>query len=57
MSVVISVKVPKKIKEELERLGINYTEEIRRFLAELIRREKARRVFMEVKELRKSHLN
>ena len=53
MSVVISVKVPKKIKEELERLGINYTEEIRRFLAELIRREKARRVFMEVKELRK----
>ncbi len=42
MSVVISVRVRKELKEELERLGIDYAEAVRRFLEELVAREKRR---------------
>ena len=41
---VISVSVPRRLKEELERLGIDYAEEIRRFLEARVREERARRV-------------
>jgi antitoxin component of RelBE/YafQ-DinJ toxin-antitoxin module len=34
--VVISVRVRKELKEELERLGIDYAEAVRRFLEELV---------------------
>ena len=56
MSVVISVRVPKKLKEEMDRLSgkVNWSEEIRRFLErrveELRRRqalEKVRKMLME----------
>ncbi|BAN90240.1 type II toxin-antitoxin system CcdA family antitoxin [Aeropyrum camini] len=43
-SAVISVRVPRKLKEELEILGINYSRAVREFLEELVRREKARRL-------------
>ncbi|MGC9130868.1 MAG: antitoxin, partial [Pyrobaculum sp.] len=41
MSVVIGVRVPRRLKEELEKLGINYAEEIRRYLEQRVREEKA----------------
>ncbi|MEL9990815.1 MAG: antitoxin [Thermoproteus sp.] len=44
MSIVIGVRIPKKLKEELERLGINYAEEIREYLQRRVREEKARRL-------------
>jgi mRNA-degrading endonuclease RelE of RelBE toxin-antitoxin system len=40
--VVISVRVRKELKEELERLGIDYAEAVRRFLEELVARERRR---------------
>jgi hypothetical protein len=42
VSVVISVRVRKELKEELERLGIDYAEAVRRFLEELVARERRR---------------
>lgn len=54
MSVVISVRVPKKLKEELEKLGINYSIMVREYLEELVRREKARRLKKAMDELRAS---
>ncbi len=53
MSAVISVRVPKRLKEELERLGINYAEEVRRFLEDLVRREKARRLRERMEEFKR----
>ncbi|MEZ0248130.1 MAG: antitoxin [Thermoproteus sp.] len=44
MSVVIGIRIPKRLKEELEKLGINYTEEIREYLQRRVREEKARRL-------------
>ena len=54
MSTVIGVRVPRKLKEELERLGINYAEEIREFLLRRVREEKAKRLIKEIKEFMKN---
>ncbi|GBF09928.1 hypothetical protein apy_16530 [Aeropyrum pernix] len=53
MSSVISVRVPRKLKEELERLGINYSKAVREFLEELVRREKARRLRERMEEFKR----
>ncbi len=53
MSAVISVRVPRKLKEELERLGINYSKAVREFLEELVRREKARRLRERMEEFKR----
>ena len=52
-SVVIGVRVPRWVKEELERLGINYSEELREYLLRRVREEKLRRLAREMDELRK----
>lgn len=49
VSTVIGVRVPKEIKEELDRLGVDYSEEVRRLFEEIIRR---RRMEETVKALR-----
>jgi len=54
VSVVIGVRVPRKLKEELEKLGINYAEEIREYLARRVREEKAKRLIKEIEEFRRS---
>ena len=53
MSVVIGVRVPKELKKKLDELGINYSEEIRKFLEELVFKERMRRVLEDVKRIRK----
>jgi len=53
VSAVISVRVPRKLKEELERLGINYSKAVREFLEELVRREKARRLRERMEEFKR----
>ncbi len=53
-SVVIAVRIPRKLKEELDALGINYSEEIRRFLEQRVREEKAKRLIKEIEEIAKS---
>ncbi len=52
MSVVISVRVRKELKEELERLGIDYAEAVRRFLEELVVRERRRLALEKAREVR-----
>ena len=52
-SVVIGVRVPRWVKEELERLGINYSEEVREFLLKRIREEKLRRLAAKMDEIRR----
>jgi len=54
VSVVIGVRVPRKLKEELEKLGINYAEEIRGYLARRVREEKAKRLIKEIEEFKRS---
>ncbi|MEM1599018.1 MAG: antitoxin [Pyrobaculum sp.] len=44
MSVVIGVRIPKRLKEELEKLGIDYAREIREYLQRRVREEKAKRL-------------
>lgn len=53
MSVVISIRIPKRLKEDLEKLGINYSEAVRNLLEEFVRREKARRLRKSMEEVSK----
>ncbi len=53
MSVVLSVRIPRWLREELERLGIDYAEEVRRFLERRVREEKARRLRLRIAEFRR----
>jgi hypothetical protein len=50
---VISVRVRRELKRELEELGIDYAEEIRRFLEELVAGERLRRVLDKARALRR----
>jgi mRNA-degrading endonuclease RelE of RelBE toxin-antitoxin system len=52
VSVVISVRVRKELKEELERLGIDYAEAVRRFLEELVARERRRLALEKARKVR-----
>ena len=53
MSVVIGVRVPKWLKDELERLRINYAKEIREYLEKRVREEKLKRILGEIAEIRR----
>jgi len=52
-TIVIGVRVPKWVKEELERLGINYAEEVRKYLIRRVREERAKKLISEVLEFRR----
>ena len=51
---VIGVRVPRRLKRELEDLGINYSEEVRKFLEDLVRKKKAERILRELEDLERS---
>ncbi len=51
---VIGVRVPRRLKRELEELGINYSEEVRKFLENLVRKKKADRIMRELEDLERS---
>ncbi len=53
-SVVIGVRVPRWVKEELERLGIDYRREVREYLIRRAREERAKRLIREIDELMRS---
>jgi len=52
MSVVIGVRVPRELKEELERLGIDYASEIRAYLERRVREERLKRALREIRRIR-----
>ncbi len=54
VSDVISVRVRKELKKALEDLGIDYAEEVRRYLEELVARERRRRALERARQLRKT---
>ncbi len=47
-TVVIGIRVPKELKEELERLGINYSDEVRKFLTKLVREKRTEKLIKEI---------
>lgn len=53
MSVVIGVRIPRRLKEELEELGINYAEEIRQYLEQRVREERAKRLIERIEVFKK----
>jgi len=50
MSVIIGVRVPEKLKKELEELGIDVATEVRRFLEKRVREEKAKAALKALEE-------
>lgn len=52
MSEVISIRVRRGLKKELEELGIDYADAVRRFLEELVARERRRLALERAKALR-----
>ncbi|QOJ79034.1 antitoxin [Infirmifilum lucidum] len=50
-TVTIGVRVPRRLKEELKALGIDYAREIREYLEMRVRQEKARRLVEEMEGL------
>ncbi len=56
MSEIISIRISRKLKEDLERLGINYSETVRNFLEDLVRKEKMRRLLEDSDKIRNSLL-
>ena len=53
MSEVISVRVSKKLKQELEELGIDYADKVRQYLEELVMRERRRRALEKIDKLKR----
>ena len=51
-SVVISVRVDERLKRELEELGIDYADLVRKYLEEVVRKEKRRRLIEEADSIR-----
>ena len=53
MSVVISVRVPRRLKEEMDKLSgyVNWSEEIRKFLEERVKELRRKRVLEEARKV------
>jgi hypothetical protein len=54
MSEVIAVRVPKKLKDELQELNVDYAEGVRTCLERLVKVQKARKALEEASEFRKN---
>ena len=52
-SVVIGVRVPRELKEELDRLGIDYSKEIRGYLRRLVRIRRAEELIRRAEEIQR----
>ena len=51
MSAVISIRIPKKLKEESEKLGINIKETVQKAIIQAVEEEKAKRITESLVEL------
>ncbi|QKR00291.1 antitoxin [Metallosphaera tengchongensis] len=52
MSEVISIRVSRKLKEDLEELNINYSELVRQYLEQVVRKEKMKRLLQNADTIR-----
>jgi Arc/MetJ-type ribon-helix-helix transcriptional regulator len=49
---VISIRVGKELKRDLEELNVDYADLVRKYLEQLVKKERRKRVLREVDELR-----
>ena len=54
MSTVIGVRVPREVKEELDRLGVDCSEEVRRLFDEIIKRRRTEEAVDALRRFRSS---
>jgi len=54
LSVVVSVRIPRWLKEKLERYGVNIAEVVRRSLAEEVERIEKREIMERLERLKRS---
>lgn len=52
MSDVIAVRVPKKLKDELQELNLEYAEDVRACLEKIIKKEKLKKKMEEIDKFR-----
>ncbi len=52
MSVVFSVRIPRELKERMERLRVNWGEEVRKFLEKRVEEEEMRELMRRLREYR-----
>lgn len=52
MSEVIGIRVPKKLKEELQELNLDYADEVRACLERMVKQKKLKKALEEVDEFR-----
>ena len=54
MSDVIGIRVPKKLKEELQELNLDYAEEVRACLERMVKMKKVKKALEEADEFRRN---
>jgi hypothetical protein len=52
MSDVIAIRVPKKLKDELQELNLDYAEDVRAHLEKIVKKEKLKKKLEEVEKFR-----
>jgi hypothetical protein len=52
MSDVIAVRVPKKLKDELQELNLDYAQEVRECLERMVKRKKLKQLMKQVDKFR-----
>ena len=52
MTAVVGVRIPEKLKKELEELNIDYAKEVRRLLEEKVKRKKIEEAMKRLEETR-----
>lgn len=53
MSVVVSIRIPREVKEALERSGVDWRRRVKEYLVQLALQEEKRRILREARELRR----
>lgn len=53
MSEVIAVRVPKKLKDELKELNVDYAEDVRAYLETMVKKERLKNALKELDTFRK----
>ena len=53
---VISIRIDERLKRELEELGIDYADLVRKYLEEVVKKEKRRRLLEEADRIREELL-
>jgi hypothetical protein len=54
MSEVIGIRIPKKLKQELQELSVDYAEEVRLCLERIVKQKKVKKALEEANEFRKN---